>query len=92
MAQVLSDRQVESDLLAVAALNRSIADLNARVAQVLSSTCGVHLGPDPDSWRRWLAQAQGTTYRPPDSRSKPTLARVVAPLFSPTYLPVPAAT
>ena len=92
MAQVLSDRQVESDLAAVAALNQSIEDLNTRVAQVLSCTCGARFGPDPDSWRRWLAQTQGTTYRPPDSRSKPTLAQVVAPLFSPTFLPVPAAT
>jgi hypothetical protein len=92
MAQVLSDRQVESDLAAVAALNRSIEDLNTRVAQVLSNTCGAHFGPDPDSWRRWLAQTQGTTYQPTDSRSKPTLAQVVAPLFSPTFLAVPAAT
>jgi hypothetical protein len=90
MAQELSDRQVESDLAAVAALNQSIDDLNTRVAQVLSSTCGARFGPDPESWRRWLAQSQGTTYQPPDSRSKPTLAQVVAPLFSPTFLPVPA--
>jgi hypothetical protein len=90
MAKESSDRQVESDLAAVAALNQSIEDLNQRVAQVLSSTCGAHFGPDPESWRRWLAQTQGTTYQPPDSRSKPTLAQVVAPLFSPTFLPVPA--
>jgi hypothetical protein len=92
MARVLSDRQVESDLAAVAALNQQIQELNQRVAQVLNRTCGVHFGPEPESWRRWLAQLQGTTYEPPDARSKPTLAQVVAPLFSPTFLPVPAPT
>jgi hypothetical protein len=92
VANTLSNEQIQSDLAAVAALNQSINDLNQRVAQVLSNTCGARLGPDPESWRRWLAQTQGTTYQPPDSRSKPTLAQVVAPLFSPTFLPVPAST
>src|SRR5205807_3587536 len=90
VAKALSDHQVGSDKAAVAALNQSIRSLNERVAQVLSSTCGARFGPDPEAWRRWLAQSQGTTYQPPDSRSKPTIAQVVQPLFSPTFLPVPA--
>ncbi len=92
IAKALSDQQVESDLAAVATLNQQINELNGRVAQVLNSTCGAHFGPDPESWRRWLAETQGTTYQPPGSRAKPTLAQVVAPLFSPNFLPVPAAT
>jgi hypothetical protein len=71
-------------------LNQSIEDFNRRVIQVLSKTCGVSFGPDPEAWRRWLAERQGKTYLSPESRQKPTLAQVVLPLYSPTYLPVAA--
>jgi hypothetical protein len=88
MARALTDQQIESDKAAVEALNQSIADLNRRVIQVLSQTCGVSRGPDPEAWRRWLVERQGRTYQPLASRQKPTLAQVVLPLYSPTFLPV----
>jgi hypothetical protein len=88
LARELTDQQIESDKAMVEALNRSIEDLNRRVIQVLSQTSGASLGPDPESWRRWLAERQGETYQPPESRQKPTLAQVVLPLYSPSYLPV----
>jgi hypothetical protein len=91
MARALSDQQLDSDKAAVEALNKSIRSLNERVAQLLGSTIGARLGPnDPEAWRRWLAQRQGKTYEPPDSRSKPTIAQIVEPLYTPTFLPVPA--
>jgi hypothetical protein len=88
MARALTDRQIETDKARVEALNQSIEDLNRRVIQVLSQTSGVSLGPNPEAWRRWLAERQGNTYLPPESRQKPTLAQVVSPLYRPTYLPV----
>jgi hypothetical protein len=88
MARAATDQQIESDKAAVEALNQSIADLNRRVIQVLSQTTGVSRGPDPEAWRRWLAERQGRTYQPLASRQKPTLAQVVLPLYSPTFLPV----
>jgi hypothetical protein len=88
MARALTDQQIESDKAAVENLNRSIEGLNHRVIQVLSQSSGASLGPDPESWRRWLAERQGKTYQPPESRQKPTLAQVVLPLYSPSYLPV----
>jgi hypothetical protein len=90
MARALTDQQIENDKGRVEALNQSIEDLNRRVIQVLSKTSGVSFGPDPEAWRRWLAERQGRTYLPPESRQKPTLAQVVLPLYSPTYLPVAA--
>jgi hypothetical protein len=88
MARALTDQQIETDKARVEALNQSIGDLNRRVIQVLSQTSGVSLGPNPEAWRQWLAERQGKTYLPPESRQKPTLAQVVSPLYSPTYLPV----
>ncbi len=88
MARALTDQQIESDKAAVEALNQSIADLNRRVIQVLSQTSGVSRGPNPEAWRRWLAERQGKTYLPLESRQKPTLAQVVLPLYSPTFLPI----
>jgi hypothetical protein len=88
MAKALTDQQIESDKAVVEALNQSIADLNRRVIQVLSQTSGVSRGPNPEAWRRWLAERQGKTYLPLESRQKPTLAQVVLPLYSPTFLPI----
>jgi hypothetical protein len=88
MARALTDQQIESDKAAVETVNQSIADLNRRVIQVLSQTTGGSRGPDPEAWRRWLAERQGRAYQPIESRQKPTLAQVVLPLYSPTFLPV----
>jgi hypothetical protein len=88
MARALTDQQIEFDKARVEAVNQSIEDLNRRVIQVLSQTTGVSRGPNPEGWRRWLAERQGKTYLPPESRQKPTLAQVVEPLYSPTFLSV----
>jgi hypothetical protein len=88
MARAATDQQIESDKARVEAVNQSIADLNRRVIQVLSQASGVSRGPDPEAWRRWLAERQGGTYLPLASRQKPTLAQVVLPLYSPTFLPI----
>lgn len=64
IANALTNLQIESDKAAVESLNQSIARLNGRVVRVLSETTGASLGSDPESWRRWLAERQGTTYQP----------------------------
>ena len=56
IARALTDRQIESDKARVEALDQSIDELNGRVIHVLSQSRGTSLGPDPESWRRWLAE------------------------------------
>ncbi len=88
LARALTDQQIASDKAAVDEINRSIDGLNERVVQVLTQASGVSNGPEPETWRRWLAERQGQTYQPLNSVSRPTLAQVVSPLYSPTFLAV----
>jgi hypothetical protein len=53
---------------------------------------GAGIRPDPENGRRWLALVLGTAYTPAADRPKPTITEIVAPLYNPTFLPIPVAT
>jgi hypothetical protein len=72
--------------------NDSINALNERVVRVLNEACRARIRPDPEDGRRWLASTLGTQYQPAADRPKPTFTDFVAPLYNPTFLPIPVAT
>jgi hypothetical protein len=75
----------------IAKYNASIRALNDRVARVLNEAAGAAIRPEPEDGRRWLALALGSNYQPAAERPKPTFTEIVAPLYNPTFLPVPVA-
>ncbi len=75
----------------IAKFNDSIRALNDRVARVLNEAAGAGIAPDPEAGQRWLASTLGTEYQPAAKRPKPTFTEIVSPLYTPTFLPVPAA-
>jgi hypothetical protein len=90
MSRQALDEQVAMAWQMIEKYNQSIRALNDRVARVLTEACGAHLRLDPEDGRRWLATALGIAYQPPNSRPKLTVTQIVEPLYSPTYLPLPA--
>ena len=91
MASQALDQQVELAKQYIAKYNDSIRALNERAARVLNESCDAGIRPDPEDGRRWLALALGNDYTPSTERPKPTFNQVVAPLYNPTYLPIPVA-
>ncbi|MGO9913591.1 MAG: hypothetical protein ACLQIB_02590 [Isosphaeraceae bacterium] len=91
VAKQAVDQQVELAKQTIARYNESINALNERVARVLNEACGAGIRPEPEDGRRWLALALGTQYQSAADRPKPTFTEVVAPLYNPTFLPVPVA-
>jgi hypothetical protein len=92
MAQQAMNEQVAWAKAMIQKYNDSIQALNQRVAKVLNEACGAGVTPQPEDGRRWLASALGTQYEPAVDRPKPTITEIVAPLYSPTFLPIPVAT
>src|SRR5262249_6892599 len=93
LSRQAQEQQIELAKARIEEFNSSIRALNERVARVLNEACGAGIRPDrpdPEAGKRWLARALGTTYRPLAEGPKPTIQDVVMPLFSPTFLPVPA--
>jgi hypothetical protein len=90
MARQALDQQVELAKQMIEQVNDSIRALNDRVARVLNEASGAGIRPDPEDARRWLALTQGPAYPPTADRPKPTITEIVAPLYSPTFLPIPA--
>lgn len=91
MARAASKAQLQSDIAEVERLNHRVVAMNDRVAGVLTEVSGERIGPDREAWSRWLAARQGKTYSPPRTDQKPTIAQIVPPLFSPQFIPIPAA-
>jgi len=92
VAKQAVDQQIELAKQMIAKYNDSIQSLNDRVASVLNDACGAGIRPDPADGRRWLALALGGEYKPEVERPKPTFTQILAPLYNPTFLPVPVAT
>jgi hypothetical protein len=90
MARQVLDQQAEVAKQMIEKYNDSIRALNDRVARVLNEASGAGIRPDPEDGRRWLALAVRSEYPPTTDRSKPTITEIVAPLYNPTFLPVPA--
>jgi hypothetical protein len=89
MAKQGLDRQVELAKQTIAKYNDSIRSLNERVARVLDEASGAGIRPAPEDGKRWLAAALGTEYQPSSAGPKPTFTEIVAPLYNPTFVPVP---
>jgi hypothetical protein len=89
MAKQALDQQVSLAKQMIQKFNDSIQALNQRVATVLNETCDARIRPDPEDGKRWLATALGTEYQPSTQGPKPTFTEIVAPLYSPSFLPTP---
>lgn len=72
--------------------NAAIEGMNRQVAGILVDASGERVSPDAEEARRWLAGKLGKTYVSAANRPKPTFAQLVAPLYMPTFVPVPAPT
>jgi hypothetical protein len=91
MAKQALDQQVNLAKQMIKKYNDSIRALNERVAKVLNEACGARIRPEPEDGKRWLAAALGTDYQPSAQGPKPTFTEIVAPLYNPSFLPVPVA-
>lgn len=92
MAKEMTEQQLQSDIEQVKRLNSRIVAVNQRSAEILRELSGERFGPNREAWKRWLAGRQGKTYTPPpENMPKPTIAQIVPPLFTPQFVPVPAA-
>jgi hypothetical protein len=92
MARAATEAQLKADIEGVRRLNQRIDAMSARAVGVLREVTGSFMPPEREAWRRWLAERQGYPYVPPANTPKPTIAQVVPPLFSPTFIPIPAPT
>jgi hypothetical protein len=92
MARAATDAQLKADIEEVKRLNQLVDVMNERAVGVLREATGKYLMPDREQWKRWLAERRGYPYVPPQDAPKPTIAQVVPPLYSPTFISVPAAT
>jgi hypothetical protein len=73
-------------------INELIESRNAQVSEVLGQACGASFRPNPESARQWLSGLLGRPYTPAPIGPKPKYSQVVAPLFTPSFLPVPVPT
>jgi hypothetical protein len=92
MARAATDAQLKADIEEVKRLNQLVDVMNERAVGVLREATGKYLMADREQWKRWLAERRGYPYTPAKDPPKPTIAQVVPPLYSPTFISIPAAT
>jgi hypothetical protein len=92
MAHAVTDQQIKSDQEQLGRLNERIAMMSERALAVLRQATKTYVALDREAWRRWLADRQGYPYVPPKEIPKPTIAQVVPPAYTPTFVPVPIPT
>jgi hypothetical protein len=85
----LAQKQLAADVQSVEELNAQIDQSNFAALQVLREVSGRDLGPDQQSWQKWLTDLNGYAWvSPPSPVDKPTIVQEV-PLAS---APQPAVT
>jgi hypothetical protein len=89
MAHAATEEQIKADQEVLRCLNERITLMSERALAVLRLATGRYEGPDREAWQRWLAQRNGYPYVPPKEIQKPTIAQIVPPAYSPTFVPVP---
>lgn len=89
-ARNAAEWQLRCDIAQVEALNERIVALNERAAEALRELSGERLRPNREPWKRWLAARLGQEYSPPpENLPKPTIATIVQPLYTPSFIRIP---
>jgi hypothetical protein len=78
-------RQLDQDVAVIEAINLSIKNTNDRAIDVLQALTKEHVGTDPQSWRKWLAKAQGKESAVERTRSKKVVTDFVTLTYEPTF-------
>ncbi len=74
--------QLASDVNVIEAINGTIRERNARLAEALRRVSGKDLGEDREAWLKWWLESRGYKYIPPEDRDKATVdMRVALPYF-----------
>jgi hypothetical protein len=87
-AAVSAQQQLQAQVAVIESVNAEIQQANDRVLPVLQELTGQELGPDPEAWRSWWADAQGMSYQRAEYDNRPTLVQNVPLAYVPQ--PVPA--
>jgi hypothetical protein len=70
------DQQIAIDSARVRRVNAARAAHNESARDILIAVTGQDRGPDPDSWRSWLADQRGFAYRSPTPTEKRQIKQV----------------
>ncbi len=79
--------QLQNDVNVIEAVNGTIRERNARVAESLRRVSGKDFGEDREAWIKWWMEKRGYTYIPPKDRDKATLDMQVALPYFPASGP-----
>ena len=71
----------------IEAVNGTIRERNARVAEALRRVSGKDFGEDREAWLKWWVEKRGYKYIAPKDRDKATLDMQVALPYFPSHGP-----
>ena len=76
--------QLANDVNVIEAINGTIRERNARLAEALRRVSGKDLGEDREAWLKWWLESRGYKYIAPKDRDKATVDMQVALPYFPT--------
>ncbi len=79
--------QLANDVNVIEAINGTIRERNARVAEALRRVSGKDFGEDREAWLKWWLESRGYKYIPPKDRDKATVDMQVALPYFPSSGP-----
>jgi hypothetical protein len=79
--------QLANDVSVIEAVNGTIRERNARLAEALRRVSGTDFGEDREAWLKWWLEKRGYKYIAPKDRDKTTLDMQVALPYFPTSGP-----